>query len=93
MSLEPKLDPDCPRRSVQAARLLLHDPDGSELNGKYGSAFSVDLQRGSPQLRVRVDGSDQVFVFDGASVIPLSLEHFDHVVVKTRAKRVSQTAR
>ena len=93
MSPEPKSDPGCPRVSVRAARLLLHDPDGSELNGKYGSAFSVDLQRGSPQLRVRVDGCDQVFVFDGASVIPLSLEHFDHVVVKTRAKRVSQTAR
>ena len=39
MSPEPKLDPDCPRRSVRAARLLLYDPDGSELNGKYGSAF------------------------------------------------------
>ena len=46
MSLEPKLDPDCPRRSVRAARLLLHDPDGSELNGKYGSAFQMTCNEG-----------------------------------------------
>ena len=46
MSLEPKLDPDCPRRSVRAARLLLYDPDGSELNGKYGSAFQMTCNEG-----------------------------------------------
>ena len=46
MFLEPKLDPDCPRRSVRAARLLLYDPDGSELNGKYGSAFQMTCNEG-----------------------------------------------
>ena len=43
------------------------------------------MHRGSPQFKVRVDDGDQGIIFDGASVIPLSLEHFDHVVVKTRA--------
>ena len=46
MSLEPKVDPECPRRSVRAARLLLYDPDGSELNGKYGSAFQMTCNEG-----------------------------------------------
>ena len=46
MSLEQKLDPDCPRRSVRAARLPLHDPDKSELNGKYGSAFQMTCNEG-----------------------------------------------
>ena len=40
------LDPDCLRRSVRAARLLLYDPDGSELNGKYGSAFQMTCNEG-----------------------------------------------
>ena len=43
---EPKSDPGCPRRSVRAARLLLHDPDGSELNGKYGSAYQMTCNEG-----------------------------------------------
>ena len=43
---EPKSDPGCPRRSVRAARLLLYDPDGSELNGKYGSAFQMTCNEG-----------------------------------------------
>ena len=67
--------------------------DGSEFERQVRQRFSDDLQRGSPQWRVRVDDCDQVFIFDGASVIPLSQEHYDHVVVKTRATRVSQTAR
>ena len=44
-------------------------------------------------LKVRLDGDEEAFLFDGATGIPLSPERFDYVGDKARAKRATETAR
>ena len=44
-------------------------------------------------MKVRLDGDEEAFLFDGATGIPLSPERFDYVGDKARAKRATETAR
>ena len=90
---EPKRKPDDPKRSDRGTRVLIHDPDGSEFNDKYGSALQVTCDGGPRRFKVRLDGYDAALFFDEASVIPLSPERFDRVIDKALAKRVAETAR
>ena len=90
---EPKRKPDDSKRSDRGTRVLIHDPDGSEFNDKYGNALQVTCDGGPRRFKVRLDGYDTALFFDGASVIPLSPERFDRVIDKALAKRVAETAR